>query len=190
MNSIDELISEAEALHTETQQVLGETEPEEWEHDLTKYDVVALIQARRACIRDDYQAAVELFGRVFSRIDLAGNSVGSLNVASYALALARVGDVRARKVAVAAEERFKVEVGRKAALGLWNIAEAYALLKDAQSAVRCLRASLIQEPSLVRTWLTAPKEMEVFLPIRSEPTFAMFEGQVLAVPGEKMAVAK
>ncbi|HEX7286223.1 MAG TPA: hypothetical protein VF532_08580, partial [Candidatus Angelobacter sp.] len=140
------------------------------------------VPARLACIRHEYKTAVELFDQSLAQADLGAISVNLWDVVYYAVALARNGDARARTLAVAAEQRVKTESGRVATLAWWCMAETYALLKDAESAVRCLRASLAHEPKLVRRWLADPGSAEVFEGIRRDPVFAALEGEMLAVP--------
>jgi predicted acylesterase/phospholipase RssA len=117
-------------------------------------------------VMHQYGEAVEHFGKIFARIDMHDKSVDVRAVVFYAYALARTGDNRARDVTGIAAERLTTisseSVARKPdaiALDWWHIAKAYAVLEDAESAVRCLRESFAQGPKDLdlRRWLISER---------------------------------
>jgi hypothetical protein len=74
-------------------------------------------------ISRDYPAALELFDRLFSRIEMTDKSIDPLTLAYYAYALARTGDTRASTVAPQAEEKIRTEapssLPKRTALAWW-----------------------------------------------------------------------
>jgi predicted acylesterase/phospholipase RssA len=178
-----------DAQYREDQELLRHLEEEEREADQAFPVRLSNLWAEIAgaeikVIKREYAAAREIFDRIFSRIEMSDKFIDPLALANYGYALARTGDTRASTVVHQVEEKIRTQapspLPKRTALAWFTTAGIYALLGDAESAVRALRESARSSKD-TRSWLGSERdsEMDRFSRIRNDPAFVAIEREIL-----------
>jgi tetratricopeptide (TPR) repeat protein len=142
-----------------------------------------------AYVMKHYSTAMELFDKEFSEVSLLDHSVSLPYAAGYAVVLARLGDPRAPDVAAAAERKAATlpdsVPSKERSLGWLELSEAYALLGNAEAAIRCLSALSQIDPEVTARWATEKKgrDDDPFATIRENPSFISLLTKLLSQAG-------